>query len=350
MRAVADLAGVSVATVSRVINTPDSVTPVKKEKVLEAIKRLNYVPNPVARALGSNKIHSLAIVVPTILNSFMAEVMRGIIEVLDNSSFDALVFDSNENFVREQKFFEILPMKMIDGAIFIGGAGAELDFDSLAERMPVSLVARSETPKNVSAFIGDELQGMKRMVVHLVDLGHREIGLISGTFTSTDGTRRLSMFKQALREEGLEWKPENCVAGDWTIEGGWHSMRKLLGKKVPPTAVLCATDLMAHGALGAAHHEGYRVPDDVSVVGFDNAPGSGYLVPPLTTLKYPNYRLGKLAANAVLSRLEKGEASFVHRQLPLELLPRESSGPVPGKNRPEPDHSGSAARSESGET
>jgi LacI family transcriptional regulator len=216
--------------------------------------------------------------------------------------------------------------------------------------MPVALVARSETPENVSAFIGDELQGMKRMIVHLVDLGHREIGLISGTFTSTDGTRRLGMFKQSLREEGLEWKVENCVAGDWTIEGGWQSMRKLLRKEVPPTAVLCATDLMAHGALGAAHYEGYRVPEDVSVVGFDNAPGSGYLVPPLTTLKYPNYRLGKLAANAVLSRLEKGESSFVHRQLPLELLPRESSGPVPKRSGSVPEESGPASETESEET
>lgn len=329
MRAVAETAGVSVATVSRVINTPDSVTAVKREKVIEAIKSLNYVPNPIARALGSNKIRSLAIVVPTILNAFMAEVMRGIIEVLDQSSFDALVFDSNEDFRREQEFFEMLPKKMIDGAIFIGGAGRELDFSYLAEYMPVALIARSEVPENVSAFIGDELQGMKRLIIHLVDLGHSNIGFISGTFTSTDGTRRLGMFKEALREEGLTWKPENCVAGNWTIEGGWLSMKKLLSKEVPPTAVVCATDLMAHGALGAAHNKGYHVPDDVSVVGFDNSPGSGYLVPPLTTLKYPNYRLGKLAAKAVLSRLENKDLEYVHKQIPLELLARESSGPVP---------------------
>ncbi|MFO7849329.1 MAG: LacI family DNA-binding transcriptional regulator [Spirochaetia bacterium] len=329
MRAVAEKAGVSVATVSRVINTPDRVKAIKREKVIEAIKSLDYVPNPIAKALGSKKIRSLAIVVPTILNSFMAEVTRGIIEVLDESSFDALVFDSNESFEREQEFFEILPHKMIDGAIFIGGAGRDLDFSSLAERMPVALVARSEMPENVNAFIGDELQGMKRLIIHLVDLGHREIGLIAGTFNSTDGTRRFGMFKEALREEGLTWKPENCVAGDWTLEGGWRSMKKLLNKPAPPSAVVCATDIMAHGALGAAYDEGYHVPGDVSIVGFDNAPGSGYLVPPLTTLKYPNYRLGKLAANAVLNRLEDRDFTFVHKQLPLELLLRESSGPVP---------------------
>jgi DNA-binding LacI/PurR family transcriptional regulator len=318
-----------VATVSRVINNPESVTEERKSKVLDAIRRLDYIPNPIAKALGNNKMRSIAIVVPTVLNTFMAEVMRGIIEVLEKSSYDALIFDSNEDFRREQEFYEILPRKMIDGTVFMGGTGGELDFSSLAERMPVVLIARSETPENVSAYIGDELQGMKRMIVHLVDLGHREIGMISGNLASTDGARRLGCFKEALKEEGLVWKPENCAVGEWTIEGGWRAMRKLLKKELPPTAVVCATDLMAQGALSAAYQEGVRVPEDVSIVGFDNAPGSGYLVPPLTTLKYPNYRLGKLAAHAVLGRLEGQESSYVHKQLPLELLERESSGPAP---------------------
>lgn len=332
MRAVADMAGVSVATVSRVINSSDRVTPDNKKRVLEAIEKLNYVPNPVARALGSSKVRSLAIVVPTILNSFMAEVMRGIIEILEESSYDALVFDSNEDFSREKSFFDILPNKMIDGAIFIGGVGEALDFSSLAERMPVALIARSETPENVNAFIGDERQGMSRLIVHLADLGHREIGMITGTLTSTDGNRRMSFFKEALQEEGLEWRAENCVASDWTVEGGWHSMKKLLKRTPTPTAVVCATDLIGQGVLAAAQKEGIRIPRDMSIVGFDNAPGSGYLVPALTTLKYPNYRLGKLATNAVLKRLNYKDTSYVHKQLPLELLARESSGPVKQEN------------------
>ena len=332
IRAVAARAGVSVATVSRVINNPESVSETRREKVSTAIRELNYIPNPVAKALGSSKLRSLAIVVPTVVNTFMAAAMGGIIEVLEQSSYDALLFDAQESFERERQFFTILPNKMIEAAIFIGGAGQQLDFSALAERMPVALIARSETPENVSAFIGDELQGMKRLVVHLVDLGHTEIGLISGTMNSTDGVRRFGMFKQALESEGLEWRAENCVVGEWTIEGGYQSMQKLLKKRNPPTAVICATDIMAQGALGAAYQGGVRVPQDVSVVGFDNALGSAYLAPPLTTLKYPSYRMGKMAAKSVLQKLEHNSTEYVHKQLPLELLPRQSSGPAPGED------------------
>jgi DNA-binding LacI/PurR family transcriptional regulator len=330
---VAKKAGVSISTVSRVLNNPDSVTLDKRQRVLESIEELQYVPNPVARALGSRKVGSIALVVPTILNPFMSEVMRGVIEVLDEDQYDALVFDANEQFDREKVFFEVLPQKMIDGAIFIGACGKELDFDALAEKMPVALIARSESPENVDSFIADEKQGMLRLVEHLYQLGHRDIGHIGGAFGTSDAMRRFTFFKEALSELDLHWSSEFSVFSDWYMKGGHDAMIKLLRKPERPTAIICATDLIALGALGAAHREGVKVPDQISVTGFDNAPSSPFLVPPLTTLKYPNYRLGRLAARAVLRRLRTtgGDVKRLDKVIPLELIERNSTAPVNSK-------------------
>lgn len=329
IKTVARQSGVSISTVSRVLNNPDSVTHDKRARVLRAIEELKYVPNPVARALGSRKVGSIAIVVPTILNPFMSEVMTGIIEVLDEDSYDALVFDSNEQYDRERAFKEVLPHKMIDGAIFIGAAGRELDFDALAEKMPVALIARSEQPEAADCFVADEKQGMLRMVEHLHQLGHREIGHIGGSFGSTDGMRRFGFFKDALAELGLEWNPEYDAFTDWYIKGGHDALVKLIAKPRRPTAIICATDLIALGALGAAHEAGIAVPGELSITGFDNAPSSPYLVPALTTLKYPNYRLGRLAARAVLRRLHTGNVKSLRKVIPLELIERASTTAVP---------------------
>lgn len=334
IKTVAKKAGVSISTVSRVLNNPESVTLDKRNRVRRAIEELNYTPNPVARALGSRKVGSIAIVVPTILNPFMSEVMRGIIEVLDEDSYDALVFDSNEQFEREKVFFQVLPQKMIDGAIFLGASGKELDFDTLAEKLPVALVARSEEPELVDSFIADEKQGMIRLVEHLHGLGHRRIGHIGGSFGSTDAMRRFGFFKEALEEIGIEWNSGNDLFSDWGLQGGYQAMLKLLSRKDHPTALICATDLIAMGALGAAFAAGVRVPEDISVTGFDNAPSSPYLIPPLTTLKYPNYQMGRLAARSVLKQLRSGDdrrARSIRKIIPMELIERRSAGPVPEK-------------------
>jgi DNA-binding LacI/PurR family transcriptional regulator len=332
IKTVARKAGVSISTVSRVLNNPDSVTLDKRNRVNKAIEELNYVPNPVARALGSRKVGSIAIVVPTILNPFMSEVMRGVIEVLDEDSYDALVFDSNEQFEREKVFFEVLPHKMIDGAIFLGASGRELDFDILAEKMPVALVARSEEPMMVDTFTADEKQGMLRMVEHLYELGHRRIGHIGGSFGSSDAMRRFGFFKDALKELGIDWNSSFDLFCDWSLQGGYDGMLKLLQKKEQPTAVICATDLIAMGALGAANKAGIRVPEDLSVAGFDNAPSSPFLIPPLTTLKYPNYQIGRLAARSVLKKLhgrDEKRGKSIRKIIPMELIERDSTAKAP---------------------
>jgi DNA-binding LacI/PurR family transcriptional regulator len=332
IKTVARESGVSISTVSRVLNNPDSVTYDKRARVLKAIESLRYVPNPVARALGNRKSGSIAIVVPTILNPFMSEVMTGVIEVLDEDSYDALLFDTNEQFERERLFKELLPSKMIDGAIFIGASGRELDFDPLSEKMPVALIARSELPDQVDSFIADEKQGMLRLVEHLYQLGHREIGHIGGAFGSTDAMRRFGFFKEALEELNLDWNSEYDAFSDWYIKGGHDAMLKLLKKQRRPTAIICATDLIALGALGAAHEAGVSVPGELSITGFDNGTSSPYLVPALTTLKYPNYRLGRLAARAVLRRMNTGHVKTLRKVIPVELIERKSTAAVPKGN------------------
>lgn len=334
IKTVAKLAGVSISTVSRVLNNPESVTEDKRLRVNRAIEELRYVPNPVARALGSRKVGSIAIVVPTILNPLMNEAMRGIIEVLDEGCYDAIVFDSNEDFTREQTFYELLPHKMVEGAIFLASAGRELDFDALAEKMPVALISRPETPTKVDTFVSDERHGMRLLTEHLAALGHKEIGHIGGAFGNSSAMLRFDYFRDALDHMRLPWHPEYNTFCDWSIHGGYEAMLRLVKRTHRPSAIICSTDLIALGAMAGARELGIRIPEELSVTGFDNAPSSPFIYPSLTTLKYPNYRLGRLAARAVLRRLRLKDRRIIRKVIPLELIQRNSTtelhiGPCP---------------------
>jgi DNA-binding LacI/PurR family transcriptional regulator len=323
---VAKKACVSISTVSRVLNTPESVREDKRKRVLKAIEELNYVPNPIARALGSNKIGTVAVVVPNIINNCAAEMVRGALEELEKHGFDLMLFTSNEDATREKNYLQQLKNKMVDGAIFIAGCTQELEYKELSSIMPIALIDRYENTTYVDVFTVDEQLGMNRLIEHLTELGHKDIGLLTGDIRTPAATSRIKKFKQTLNFYGLRLNKEFLVSSQWTMQGGYNAFMKLMTRKQTPTAVVASSDIVALGALSAAHEMKIRIPEDVSIVGFDNFPESRFSIPTLTTLKYPNYRLGQLAAKSILNRLNKSYSSGQRKILPLELLIRGSTG------------------------
>lgn len=328
IKTVAERAGVSIATVSRVLNNPETVTQAKRSRVREIIDELQYVPNPIARALGNNRVETLAVVTPNITNPSLSVFVYGIMEELERAGYGMLIFDTRENPEKTDGFIKNLPKKLVSGVIIMIECGSPQTMKEVAQVTPMALIECPECEVGVDNFSADDAQGMTRLVQYLADLGHQELGILAGDYATRSGPRRVRTFIDALERENLDYVQENVVTCEWSMEGGDRAFRKLMDRDRPPTAVIAGSDVVALGALGAAYSLGMRIPDDVSIAGFDNAPNSEYSIPPLTTLKYPAAGLGRMAARSVLRQLEQGRTAPVRKVLPLELLERESCGPI----------------------
>jgi len=323
---VAKKADVSVATVSRTLNDPASVKQSTKEKVIEVIDELEYDPNPVAKALRLEKVDSIGLIIPNITNTSMAEIIRGAHEELDDQGYNTVLFNSGEDFKREEYYCEIIQNKMLDGVIFVTGTGSTPPIGKLASGLAVCLINRETKLDYVDQIIADEKEGLKLLAYHFYKIGHEKIAFITGNQSTSATQNKIEGFKSLYNEKNLNLNENYIVSGNWTIEGSYLAMKELLGLKERPTAVIIGTDTMALGAISAIRDNGLSIPQDIAISGFDNSPSSEYYIPPLTTLKYPNYKLGKLSARAILSRLENPDMEKKIINIPLDIMIRRSCG------------------------
>ncbi len=323
---VAKLAKVSVATVSRALNDPETVKEETRKIVLEAVDELGYDPDPVAQALRSNKVKSIAIIVPNITNAIMAEMTRGAHEELADNGYNTVLFNSDDDFQQEVHYCQILQNTMVDGAIFVTGSGETPPVENISNDLAVCLINREIEDDKVDQVLADEKEGLQLLCYHLHKLGHDKIAFITGLATTTATQRKIAGYKEFIEEAGLKFKENYIISGHWTMNGAYMAMKELLGTEDKPTAVIVGTDTMALGALSAVRDNGLSVPEDIAVTGFDNAPGGEYYHPPLTTLKYPNYEMGQLAARAILNRLKNPQIAKKSIKLPLDITVRKSCG------------------------
>lgn len=323
---VAKKADVSVATVSRTLNDPESVKKSTREKVMDAVEKMEYDPNPVAKALRLNKVNSIGLIVPNITNTSMAEIIRGAHEELGDNGYNTVLFNSGEDFRREEHFCEIIQNTMVDGVIFVTGTGATPPVEMLSSDLAACLINRESELEYVDQVMADEEEGMKLLTYHFYRMGHEKIGFITGNQQTSATKNKLKGYKNFFENNELEYNSEYVVSGNWTIEGAFLAMKELLGLKENPTAVIIGTDTMALGAISAIRDSGLSIPEDIAISGFDNSPSSEYYTPPLTTLKYPNYKLGKLSARSILTRLENPNREKKNINIPLDIMIRKSCG------------------------
>lgn len=323
---VARLAGVSVSTVSRVVNTPNMVTEGKREAVLQAIRTLGYAPNPIARAMSGKRPGIIGVVVPNIINGTISEMVNGILEELEKSDFNLLLLTSAESERKETQYITLLKEKMINGAIFICSSGSEIDFSPLLDAMPVALVDRFERTPGLTTINADDRMGFKLLTDHLKGLGHTKIGYLAGNPEKVSGWERLNRIRAVMEESNLSLGDEKVAVSDWTLQGGYDACRQLLSRVPDLTALVASSDILALGALAALREMGRRVPEDISVTGFDNFPHSRFSAPPLTTLQYPSYQMGQLAAQHIIKQIFNPTLPARHFSLPVKLLERNSTG------------------------
>lgn len=327
---VAALAGVSFTTVSHVMNQTRPVSAPVEAKVRAAIRQLNYVPSGVARSLRARATGTIGLLVPNNTNPYFAELARGIEDYCERSGYCVFLCNSDDDARKQQSYLRVLREKRVDGLIVASAGDDAVLVDLLAAtRVPVVMVDRQIAGLVADAVQIDHEAGAYLATRHLLELGHREIGCIGGPPGMDVSALRLNGFKRAMQESGLTLGPYSIVASDFSSHGGYDAAKRLF-ETVKPTGIFAGNDMMGIGALRAAAERGLRVPQDVSVVGFDDIELGRYVFPALSTVGQPILSLGEATAQTLLDRIAGTLEGEPHRQvLPPGLTVRESTGPAP---------------------
>lgn len=322
IRDIASKSGVSVATVSRVINESDLVRPDTKKKVLKVIKENNYHPNLLARAFSKSKSETIGLIIPpesNMFSDFFAEMLRGIESAARMYNFDLLLKTSNPS--NYHQYFE---MKKCDGLLLITPILNDPGIRML-EKKDFPMVLINSVSNNISYVDVDNVNGACKAVEHLVKLGHRRIGIINGILEGANGQDRFRGYKFALDKYSIPKDKELIKNGDYSQASGMLMMKELLSLADRPTAVFVANDLMATGALKVIKEAGLQVPKDIAVVGYDDLVLAEISVPPLTSVRQPIFDLGKEAVRLLVAQMEQGKKSLQKIVLETELIVREST-------------------------
>ena len=323
---VARLAGVSAQTVSRVSNGGARVSADTRARVVEAMDRLGYMPNHAARALRSGAFRTIGLLAHRFERTGEAQTMSGVIDAARAEGYTVTVVDvtATEDPSGWEAAASRLTQQAVDGLIVIRAEHETPDSLTLPRGMPV-VVSDSRLVGQYTAVVADQIEGTTDAVRHLLDLGHRAIHHISGPDDSEPALARADAWRQTLLAAGVA--PPAAWTGDWSARSGYELGRRI-AEQGEATAVFCANDETAFGLIRALHERGLRVPQDVSVVGFDDIGLAEYSSPPLTTVRQPFQRIGHELVRLVLARLAGGEAPARERVVvPCELIVRETTAP-----------------------
>jgi LacI family transcriptional regulator len=322
---VADEAGVSYSTVSRVINNKDHVSPEKRERVLRAMAQLGYVANEQARSLAGGASRVVGLLVDSLSSSYMDEIIRGIDEALDAENYDLMLYTTHRRKTKESAYVTKLTRKLADGLLLILPRNASAYLNTLHQRrFPHVLIDYFSDGQNVPSVSATNFRGAYDAMTYLLSLGHRRIGFITGNMEFGCARERLDAYKAALNDHGLPLKEELICEGDFMQPQGYQCAQTLLSLPQPPTAIFASNDMMAFGVMEAARERGWRLPEDLSIVGFDDIPQAAHVHPTLTTVRQPLEEMGRSAARLLLQYIAEPTAEVERIELSTELILRES--------------------------
>ena len=326
IRDVAARAGVSVTTVSHTLNATRFVSAEAKAKVQEAAHALGYVPSEIARGLKHNTTRTLGMLVPNNSNPYFAEIIRGVEHHCYGAGYSLLLCNSNDDPQQQADHLRVLAERRVDGIVLVASG----DDDSIVAgckdlRLPLVLVDREIDAIAVDLIEVDHAAGGEMATAHLLSLGHARVACIVGPADLRPSQQREAGWRRALENAGITPRADELVHGDFSPESGAAAMRRLLKSAQPPSAVFVCNDMMAIGALHAAHEAGIAVPDELAIVGFDDIELAAYTSPPLTTVAQPKEAIGTGAAGLLLERLREGRSEPRRAILQPELHRRAST-------------------------
>ncbi|PRY48331.1 LacI family transcriptional regulator [Arcticibacter pallidicorallinus] len=329
LKNVADMAGVSVATVSRVLNSDDVVKEDTKQKVLAAIKKLNYTPNRVAQRLRSTKTNSriIGLLIPDIQNPFYVDVIRGIEDYAYAHNSVVIIGNFSQDEKKEKLYIDILKSESVDGFIVAPSNEKDVYIKALIEDgFPIVCIDRGMKDVDVDLVKVDNQQGVFNAVQHLIGLGHTRIGHVTGKPFLPTTHERMAGYEEAMKMYDLEIDPEIIVSSNSDYDSGAEKTAHLLELENPPTAIFTANNLITLGALDTINRRGLRIPEDIAIVGFDDVYWANSLNPPLTAVRQPGFEIGRRSCELLIQRINKPDRSVASIILKTELMIRKSCG------------------------
>lgn len=329
---VARAAGVSVSTVSRVLNDKDDVAPQTYERVRDVIQRMGYTSSLAARSMRSRRTNVIGLIVPDVADSFSIQVMKGVNQAISELDYDLIIYTSGSTkkrsaAEREQYFVSLLNGSVTDGVVIVTPAAT--NFSTAA---PVVTVDPNNECPECLMIVAANHTGAMTAVEYLIGLGHRRIGFISGRPDLQSAQRRLQGYQDALRQAGIPVDPDLIAAGDFTTETGRLCARNLLSLPDRPTAIFAANDQSAMGTIETASEMGLRVPEDLSVVGFDNIPEAAYVNPSLTTVDQFIGKMGHVATEALIGLIQGKAMDGDLHTISTQLVVRDSCRAITGNS------------------
>jgi LacI family transcriptional regulator len=323
--------GVSHATVSRVLNAHQGVKPATRQRVLEAVDRLGYVANPQARRLAGGRSHLIGLIISGLTNGYAARMLEGIEAAVSETDYDLLLYSSISRTRRqthEGKYVERLINGLADGLLIVSPFFPDTYFEQLERhRFPYVLVDHTEPRGRHPAIFATNYQGAYEATEYLIQLGHRRIGFITGWQVHPSSHERLQGYQSALAAHNLVFDPAMVCVGDFLIDGGYQAGRKLLSMPDPPSAIFASSDDMAIGVMNAARQLGRRIPDDVSIMGFDDIHQASHVYPRLTTVSQSLEEIGAIALNMLLEYISNPDSPRRQHMMATRLVIRESCQP-----------------------
>lgn len=322
---VAEKAGVSIATVSRVINNSPKVRPKTREKVLKVIEELDYHPNLSAQGLALNITEIIALIFPDISGPFYSEVLRGVEKEVHQHDYNLLIYGTHGK-ERNPRFLRRLPSR-VDGMILMTrSVDDQYVFDLSRKCIPFVLLDREIDGVDADCILTNNVEAADQATEHLIQHNYRRIAFIGGPVGSPDSNARFNGYQQTLEKHGLPISASLVELGDFCQPSGYQAMNRLLDQKNPPDAVFTANDEMAIGAIEAVRSRGLTTPEDVAVIGFDDIQLATYVQPSLTTVRQPMRQFGTLAVQQLLRRIHDPSTSPETIVLPTQLIIRHSCG------------------------
>lgn len=320
---IATTAGVSASTVSRVLSGTSKVSEAKRSAVMKAVSDLNYHPNMFARGLASGHSMTIGVLTQNFGSPFYDAVIQGVVQGLSKTGYFPIFADGQWQADVETEAIEAMIRRQVDALIVLGGFLTVERIVQLSGSIPVIVVARRLPGYEANSVSIDNVAAAFLATRHLIDLGHRRIAHICGRMDHPDARDRRQGYLNALEAAGIEADPELIIDGTFRRQSGILAVEMLISNRTAFSAVFAANDQMAYGVRLGLYRRGIRVPEDVSLVGFDDEPAAAFMIPPLTTVRQPAVALGTEAARIALARLKGEPATVAHLQ--AELIVREST-------------------------
>jgi LacI family transcriptional regulator len=335
IRDVAQRAGVSPSTVSKALNGAPHVTTVTRNRVLEAAGALGYRPNSIARSLKTKRTRTIGLITDDLGDAFTMPMMRGVEIAASEAGVSVFLCNSYAEPERERSHLEALLDKQVDAIILMSGyrvreRGAPA---RVLEGLPVVYLYQYTSQVAVPCIVPDDVGGGALAAEHLLEMGHTRVAMVNGPPHFQAARDRVVGFRSVLERTGIGWHDDLVSGGDWSMVTGYQATRRFLERPVRPTAIFCASDVIAIGAIAAAYERQLRVPEDLSIVGFDDRPLASQAQPPLTTIALPLFEMGHIAGAIAVRAKPHGVPKIGTQTVPCSLVRRSTTAPPPHEAR-----------------